>query len=209
MDKIITSVANAPIPVSTSDLRGPELITESDVRGAVREALYSPFASFERLAKILYDITRRNGTLLADSISNKYRWTDITPRCRSVGPYSPYCFSPPIDYAEEVVAAISCSDGPDQTNMTAAEFRKYWHKLRKESLYLGDRWARNRLMCVFWKLRPRATYPGMFMIRFVKLRNLTILIRSDWKLDVEPNFIYLKYTGSCYISCEVCSLSSQ
>jgi hypothetical protein len=130
------------------------------MKGAIREALYSPFELFENLARIIYDISQGNGTLLADSKATEYRWQNLTPKCRLHGPYSPYCFSPPVDYAEEVLAAITCSDGPDQTNMTAAEFLKYWQRVRRESVYLGDRWARNRLICIFWRLRPRVTYSG-------------------------------------------------
>jgi hypothetical protein len=170
--------------VSITDSRGPELITESDVRGAIREALYTPFASFSRLAKIMYDISHRNGTLLADNKSSKYRWPDLTPKCQLEGPYSPSCFSPPIDYAEEVVAAIACSNGSDQTNMTPTEFLEYWHKVRRESVYLGDRWARNRLTCVFWRLRPRATYTGMFLIQLVETPKLIDLTRVNCGLDV-------------------------
>ncbi|PQE07091.1 Peptidase S33 tripeptidyl aminopeptidase-like C-terminal protein [Rutstroemia sp. NJR-2017a BVV2] len=159
LDNIIASIADAPISVPVSDVRGPAVITHSDVKGAVRDALYSPFESFEKLGRIMHDISQGNGTLLADSKTNEYLSQDLTPECRLHGPYSRYCFSPPADYAEEVVGAIACSDGPDQTNMTAADFLEYWRRVRRESIYLGDRWARNRLMCVFWRLRPRVTYP--------------------------------------------------
>ncbi|TGO38659.1 hypothetical protein BHYA_0070g00300 [Botrytis hyacinthi] len=160
LDDIIASVTDAPIPVSISDVRGPEIITSGDVKCAVRLALYSPFEEFERLARIVYDISQGNGTLLANSKSTEYPWQNLQPRCRSSASYSPYCFSPPIDYAEEVVGAISCSDGPDQTNMTATDFLEYWQRVRKESIYLGDRWAKNRILCAFWKLRPKLTFPG-------------------------------------------------
>ncbi|TGO52603.1 hypothetical protein BCON_0138g00210 [Botryotinia convoluta] len=160
LDEIIASITDAPIPVSISEVRGPELITSSDLKGAVRLALYSPFEEFERLARILYDVSQRNGTLLANSKSIEYPWQDLTSRCRSGDPYSPYCFSPPIDYAEEVVGAISCSDAPDQTNMTVTDYLEYWQRVRKESIYLGDRWSKNRMLCAFWKLRPKLTFPG-------------------------------------------------
>ncbi|KAF7858704.1 uncharacterized protein EAF02_011028 [Botrytis sinoallii] len=160
LDDIIASVTDAPIPVSVSDVREPEIITSSDVKGAVRLALYSPFEEFEGLARIFYDVSQRNGTLLANSKSIEYAWQDLQPRCRSSDSYSSYCFSPPIDYAEEVVGAISCSDGPDQSNMTATDFLEYWQRVREESIYLGNRWAKNRMLCAFWKLRPKLTFPG-------------------------------------------------
>ncbi|TGO55096.1 hypothetical protein BOTNAR_0252g00160 [Botryotinia narcissicola] len=160
LDDIIASVTNTPIPVSISDVRVPYIITISDVKGAVRLALYSSFEEFERLARIMYYISQGNGMLLANSKPTEYSWQNLQSSCRSIDPYSPYCFSPPIDYAEEVVGAISCSDGPDQTNMTATVFLEYWQRVRKESIYLGDRWAKNRMLCAFWKLRPKLTFPG-------------------------------------------------
>ncbi|KAF7920351.1 uncharacterized protein EAE98_009044 [Botrytis deweyae] len=145
LDDIIASVTDSPIPVSVSDVRGPEIITSSGVEGAVRLALCSPFEEFERLVRILYDVSQMNETLLANSKSMEYAWQDLQPRCH---------------YAEEVVGAISCSDGPDQTNMTATDFLEYWQRVREESIYLGDRWAKNRMLCAFWKLRPKLTFPG-------------------------------------------------
>jgi hypothetical protein len=128
--------------------------------GAVREALYQPFASFENLAQIMHDLSLRNGTLLAEHKRMEFNLQSPTSECHADGPYSEACFRPPLDYAEEVVGAIACSDGPDQTNMTAIAFQEYWLRLRRESRYLGDRWARNRLMCVFWRMRPNMTYSG-------------------------------------------------
>ena len=161
-------MVDAPIPTSASETHGPEIITYSDVKGAVRDALYEPFATFENLARIMHGLSQRNGTLLATTKSNQYPSPYVTPECRSEGPYSRECFSPPVDYAEEVVGAIACSDGPDQTNMTSGDFLEYWQGLRRESIYLGDRWARNRLFCIFWKLRPKFTYPGMGFHRLLR-----------------------------------------
>lgn len=113
---------NAPITVSASEIHGPEIITRSDVKGAIREALYEPFAKFENLANIMHSISQRNGTLLASMKLEQQPSPGVTPDCR---PYSKKCFPPPLDYAEEVVGAISCSDGPDQINMTAEQFVAY------------------------------------------------------------------------------------
>lgn len=164
---IIRSLEDAPIAVSASDIRGPEIITYNDVKSVVREALYSPFRTFEILAQIMLDISHGNGTLLADAKLKQQPSPDVGPKCGSNGPYSEECFSPPVDYAEEVVGAISCADGPDQTSMTTTDFLEYLEGVRRESIYLGDRWARNRLLCIFWKLRPNVTYSGIRILRLL------------------------------------------
>lgn len=152
---------NSPISVSISQTRGPEVITYNDVRLAIRLGLYEPFATFAYLAQMMYDISQRNGTLLADTKLNFQPSPEVTSRCSSEGPYSQECFLKTPDYAEEVLAAISCSDGPDQTNMTAGDFLEYWQSVQRESVYLGDRWAQNRLVCIFWKIRPKFIFSGM------------------------------------------------
>ncbi|TGO81040.1 hypothetical protein BPOR_1397g00020 [Botrytis porri] len=135
LDNIIASITNAFIPISISDIREPEIIMSSDMKGAVRLALYSPFEEFERLQA-------------------------FTPTCRSSNLYSPNCFSPPINYAKKVIGAILCSDKPDQIIITATDYLEYWQRVRKESIYLDDRWTKNRILCAFWKLRLKLTLLG-------------------------------------------------
>lgn len=133
-------MADAPISVSISEAHGAELTTYSDVKGADREALCLSFALSEKLGRTMYRIYGGNGTLLAESKSFGYRQQEITPRCHSEVLYSPYRFSPPIEYSEEVVGAIVCSDSRDQTNTKSPEFLEYWQRASNESVYLGDPW---------------------------------------------------------------------
>lgn len=110
----------------------------------------------------MLDISQRNGTLLADRKAKDHLPLPSSSKCQSKGPYSKDCLSPPLVYAEETRGAISCSDGLDQTNMTKAEFLEYWQQTRRESVYLGDYWPLSRLLCIFWKLRPKSTPLGIF-----------------------------------------------
>lgn len=152
-------MARAGISV-LSDTNGPDIIKHSDLMGAVRDALYQPFASFEKLAQIMHGLSLGTGSILAEGKRAQHNLQPRTAKCRAEGSYSAACFSPPLDYAEEGVGSIACSDGPDQTNMTSAEFREYWHQVKKESRYMGDSWAQNRLLCIFWKIRPKNSYSG-------------------------------------------------
>ncbi|KIM93355.1 hypothetical protein OIDMADRAFT_106925 [Oidiodendron maius Zn] len=143
LDSILASVRDRPKSVSST--KGPEIITYSDVEILIRDALYGPFKAFENLAIALQDLASGDGSFIA---SLKQNQTSLKVP------------SGPPDYAEEVVGSISCSDGADQTNMTESEFVEYWHKARRQSRYLGDRWSQNRLQCIFWKFRPQFTHSG-------------------------------------------------
>lgn len=133
-------MADAPISVSISEAHGAELTIYSDVNGADREASCLSLALSEKLCRTMYGICGGNGTLLAECKSFGYRQQEITPRCHSEVPYSPHRFSSPIEYSEEVVGAIACSDSRDQTNTTSPEFLEYWQRASNESVYLGDLW---------------------------------------------------------------------
>ncbi|KAF5873172.1 uncharacterized protein Bfra_008450 [Botrytis fragariae] len=94
---------------------------------------------FPQLSLTLHDILQRNGTNPADLKAFAYYTQPLVPECQTYGPYSPQCFSPPLDYAAELVAAISCSDGLAPMDMMATEFAEYWRRVGGQSVYLGDR----------------------------------------------------------------------
>lgn len=140
LDDIVASSKNTTKSVLSA--HGPEIITYSDVQKIIRDSLYEPFKEFEGLAQGLYNLANGDGSIIANR-------KHTLPR-----------FFEPADYAEEAVGAISCTDGLDQTNMTKEEFVEYWQKMRHQSIYLGDRWSQNRLLCLFWKTRPEFVYSG-------------------------------------------------
>lgn len=143
LDDIITFSKNTTKSVLST--HGPEIVTYSDVQKIIRDSLYEPFKAFDGLARALHNLAYGDGSIIAN-------------QKRISSPQTP-SFEP-ADYAEETVAAISCTDGPDQTNTTKEEFIKYWQKMRHQSIYLGDRWSQNRLICLFWKTRPNFIYSG-------------------------------------------------
>ncbi|KAJ5546570.1 hypothetical protein N7494_004155 [Penicillium frequentans] len=142
LDNIIANSENTTKSVQSS--HGPEIVTHSDVQKIIRDSLYEPFKEFEGLAQALYNLANGDGSIIA----NRKQTSSL--------------FSEPADYAEEAVGAISCTDGLDQTNITKEEFVEYWQKMRHQSIYLGDRWSQNRLLCLFWKTRPELVYPAIF-----------------------------------------------
>ncbi|KAJ5619144.1 hypothetical protein N7510_003128 [Penicillium lagena] len=143
LDDIVAFARNTTKSVLSA--HGPEIVTYSDVQKVIRDSLYEPFKEFEGLARALYNLANGDGSIIAN------RKQTSSPRD---------VFFEPADYAEEVVGAISCSDGPDQGNTTKEEFMEYWQKMRHQSIYLGDRWSQNRLLCLFWRARPEFMYSG-------------------------------------------------
>lgn len=143
LDDIVAFAKNTTKSVLSS--HGPEIVTYSDVQKVIRDSLYEPFKAFEGLARALYNLANGDGSIIAN-------------RKQTSSPQN--ILFEPADYAEEVVGAISCSDGPDQSNTTKGEFVEYWQKMRHQSIYLGDRWSQNRLLCLFWKTRPEFMYSG-------------------------------------------------
>ncbi|KAJ6006149.1 hypothetical protein N7451_004093 [Penicillium sp. IBT 35674x] len=145
LDKIIAYSKNTTKSVLSA--HGPEIVTFSDVQKIIRDSLYEPFKEFEGLAQALYNLASGDGSIIA----NRKQALSL--------------FSEPADYAEEAVGAISCTDGLDQTEITEEEFVEYWQKMRRQSIYLGDRWSQNRLLCLFWKTRPEFEYSGPIGVR--------------------------------------------
>ncbi|KAJ5216331.1 uncharacterized protein N7498_002738 [Penicillium cinerascens] len=144
LDDIVAFARNTTKSVLSA--HGPEIVTYSDVQKIIRDSLYEPFKEFDGLARALNNLANGDGSIIAN-------------RKQTSPPQD--IFFEPADYAEEVVGAISCSDGPDQSNTTKGEFVEYWQKMRHQSIYLGDRWSQNRLLCLFWKTRLEFTYSAL------------------------------------------------
>lgn len=156
LDYIVAYAKNTTKSVLSA--HGPEIITYSDVQKIIRDSLYEPFKEFEGLAQALYNLAYGDGTIIA----NRKQASSL--------PFEP------ADYAEEAVGAISCTDGLDQTNMTKEHFMEYWRKMRQQSIYLGDRWSQNRLLCLFWKTRPEFMYSGKNFPRWIYFHFSTLHI---------------------------------
>ncbi|EXJ92764.1 hypothetical protein A1O3_01316 [Capronia epimyces CBS 606.96] len=140
--------------------RGPEIITWSDVKMVVKNALYQPLALAPVMAELLQDITHGSppGALFADYKQSAAEFARHS-RCRSAqceadGPFSDECVVP--GWSElDATSAILCTDAEGIGRLTEDEFREYWEMLRRQSSAMGDYWAHTRLACAGWKARAK------------------------------------------------------
>ncbi|KAL2410845.1 hypothetical protein ABEF95_010793 [Exophiala dermatitidis] len=161
-EKVLHDIWDDPLSVPGDNRRrGPEIITWTDVKMVVKNALYQPVMLGPVMAELLQDITNGTGALFAE-----YKQSARKPSCRSAqceidGPYSEECVSP--DWNElEATSAVLCTDAEGIGSLTEDEFRSYWETLRGQSSAMGDYWAQTRLGCAGWKARAKWRVSGPF-----------------------------------------------
>ncbi|CAD6589123.1 MAG: hypothetical protein ASARMPREDX12_003607 [Alectoria sarmentosa] len=160
-DEILESIRELPIGVPASGALAPDLITYSDVKWAVRGAVYAPIQEFSTLAKVLTDLSHRNGTSFAAVKQQQQRPSVPTPECRDAPPYAQECQVPSVTLGE-ATTAILCSDGNSTSGMTRSAFASYVKQLQGQSQLMGDSWAQIRMGCIAWDVKPKWRYPGPF-----------------------------------------------
>ncbi|OCK77690.1 hypothetical protein K432DRAFT_427806 [Lepidopterella palustris CBS 459.81] len=142
---IINSLYHNPLPVPGDT---PEVITYSDARLLIFQSLYTPLLSFPLVAQILAAIERRDGTAFAHLLEPLHTYSCAHNSSDKLSSAAQY--------------AILCSDGAEQTWMTADLFDNYWHELEQRSPTIGAIWARLRLRCTAWHIRPLYRFAGPF-----------------------------------------------
>ncbi|KAL9621757.1 MAG: hypothetical protein Q9160_003875 [Pyrenula sp. 1 TL-2023] len=159
-----------PLPIRATGSSGPDVITWSDLKALVKDAVYHPIDRFPHMAKSLRGLLERDGTLLAEWKARSGTVTIATSReglhcfanrCLKSEPYAPESQSPN-EWQDEIQAAIFCTDGHGMEGMTKDAFKGYWKLLQNQSSLIGDLWAEYRLMCQGWDLRPTWRYDGPY-----------------------------------------------
>ncbi|KAL6249092.1 hypothetical protein RBB50_004155 [Rhinocladiella similis] len=158
-ESLLHDIWNDPLSVVGDQRRGPEIITWTDLKMVVKDALYQPIMLGPIAVELLQDITNGTGSVFAE-----YKQNGRTPSCRSQqceidGPYSEECVSPGWNELE-ATPAILCSDAQDIGSFTEDEFRSYWRLLQDQSSSMGDYWAQTRLSCAGWKARAKWRFAG-------------------------------------------------
>lgn len=160
-EKLLHDIRDDPLSVPGNSQRGPEIITWSDIKMVVVNALYQPVMLGPIMAELLQDITNGTGRVFAD-----YKQTARKPSCQSAqceanGPFSEECISQ--DWNDlEATAAVICTDAQDIGSFTEDEFRMYWRTLQDQSRTMGDLWAQTRLNCAGWRTRAKWRFSGPF-----------------------------------------------
>jgi hypothetical protein len=153
---LLKEVHDTPVVVLASDTRGPEIITYDDIIDLVGGALYEPYREIEETFKILADLSKGDGSKLADAKQQRYLPISKSLQCKKDGPFSNSCIPTKKDGSKTL-----CTDGSDVTSITKAEFKLYREMLKSQSRWFGDFWSNIRLDCIGWRARPAWTFDGM------------------------------------------------
>lgn len=155
----VNSLYNNPIGVAATGSMAPDLITYSDIMWVIRQALYGPVQFFPNLARLLDELSHRNGTSMAIAKQSRQQISTPNRECLNAPPYAPQCRTP----GPETTPAILCTDGDFRTyGMSKADYKAYADELRQQSRWFGDSWAHIRLNCVGYNIKPKWRVPGPF-----------------------------------------------
>lgn len=149
-----------PIVVPASGVLAPDIITFSDMKYLILQAVYSPFQFWPTLAQILSDLSHHNGTSFAALKQESFPITTPNPECLNSPPYTPGCTIPPNTTPPETTVAILCSDGNSTLNMSFPTYAEYAWRLHNQSWLIGDSWAHIRMSCIAWGITPAWRFSG-------------------------------------------------
>ncbi|PPR04801.1 hypothetical protein CVT26_012974 [Gymnopilus dilepis] len=143
---LYSSVRSKPLPVRSASNYG--VVDYSALRGAIFSALYSPNASFQRLAKGLADLAAGDGRIILDMHrSPPYRCSCNTPE-------------PQYTHIREALAAVACNDSNDIPE--DLEYSEEYFKAFSNISNWAELWAGVRLSCVGWPKYPKNHFQGPF-----------------------------------------------
>lgn len=155
LDKLLHGIWDDPLAVVGDGVHGPEIITWTDVKTALKDALYQPILLGPMVARLLASLAEGgSGRAFADAKQAARRPSCRSAACEAAGPFSDACVVP--DWNElEATSAILCTDAEGIGALTEDEFREYWGMLRNQSETMGDYWAQIRLACAGWQARAK------------------------------------------------------
>ena len=135
----------------------PDFVTYGDVKKLIFPSLYHPPSGFPRMADSIWQLKHGKSSVLFD-IEGDQR----PMQCSTCGPETETVTDLYDGFFTEVGAAILCGDGEDMSHQTLKEFETYVERLTTQSPTMGALWARIRLSCTGWKVRPNWRFTGPF-----------------------------------------------
>ena len=159
--RIVNDLKANPIGVPGQGNLAPDLITYSNAKSLIGTAVYAPIQFFPILASLLSSLSQRNGTAFAALKQATPPFSTQTEQCQHAAPYSQECIIND-NKAGEISTAILCSDGNGTYGMSKDAYAAYAAELRAQSWLIGYSWARIRLGCVAWGIKPKWRFGGPF-----------------------------------------------
>lgn len=145
-------IAVLPLNPTTANSIGPDMITYGDLHLRLLSGMYFPFTMVESLFTLLWEVEQRNvsSAQLTDLVNRKQAF--LTPS----GCQKEELSDPNIPYVSGIGAfqSISCMDIGGSMNLTRSGFRDYLNELQGQSHWIGPSWARNKLSCEGFAVKP-------------------------------------------------------
>ena len=160
LERIMMGLKANPIPVAAFGTHGPEVVTYGDAHLSMLSAMYFPFAWAEYFFDVLVQLEARDGTQIASLKQAAQKAELVSAACEENGPFSDTCVSGTYIQGLGPQQAISCMDAGGSGNFTKEEFKEYVQVLKGQSKWISTNWARNKLACVGWTVRPAWTFEG-------------------------------------------------
>ncbi|KAL4972940.1 TAP-like protein-domain-containing protein [Aspergillus desertorum] len=157
-EELESSLYNSSMAVLPSEIRGPEVVTWSDLKTVLRISIYQPLAGFTYLAGIAGDLLKEDGSKLADFKHARRSPSCPTDECLIAGPWSSECAAPGQNEMYST-SAILCSDAEYMQSTDELDFKWHWQGLQELSSSIGDYWAHTRLSCAGWSVKPKWKMP--------------------------------------------------
>ena len=170
--EMLSSLKHNPIMVPASNTRSPDVITMADIMFQVKEAVYCPLQKYPPLAQLMADLSRKNGSSLADVKQAVVKPFHPPAKCKHDGPFSVAC-QIPYEWEEEASVGIDCSDGGSRNDTTKESYRQYADFLTNQSRVTGAFWAGNTMSCINWNVRPKWRYSGKAVFIYFGTHKLT------------------------------------
>ena len=158
---ILEFLRNNPIGVPSTGLLAPDLITYSDVKRALKSAVYAPIQLFPSFVEHLVDLSNFNGTSFAATRRQISSLIIPTRKHCQIHPYTPECQVPTGSYGETRVGTL-CTDGNSTSGISRQNFEAFRDTVAEQSRLIGDIWPEPRMSCIAWNVTPKWRFPGPF-----------------------------------------------
>lgn len=175
VEKIMLGLKNNPISVSASEDRGPELVTYGDALLRMLSGMYFSYAFAENFFHQLARLEQGNGTDIAIQKQGWLNAAEISQQCQRDGPYSDACVSSSYNSGMGPTRSIACMDAGGIGNLTKDEFKEYLVELKSQSRWISTSWARNKLGCLGFKVKPAWIFESA-MIFHIPFHGRTLIV---------------------------------
>ncbi|KAF2155195.1 alpha/beta-hydrolase [Myriangium duriaei CBS 260.36] len=151
---LLDTIRTDPVVVEPLNSSGPDIITHGDVMRLIRVSTYYPEEKFDQMATLLNDVDVRNGSLFSRHKS------DMDNLCVAEGDQFNVTWPCPRDFEDHARLGVLCTDGPDFSNVTKADFKEKAYALTALTKWFAPTAALMAMACPSWNARGVGKFQG-------------------------------------------------